>query len=61
MLRRFEDAKANDAIEGIFLTDEEEALFMRMIDEGLDADQRKKVIDAYLAEKLDKPGLIAAE
>ena len=61
MLRRFEDAKANDAIEGIFLTDEEEALFMRMIDEGLDADQRKKVIDADLAEKLDKPGLIAAE
>ena len=61
MLRRFEDAKANDAIEGIFLTDEEEALFLRMIAEGLDADQRKAQIDAFIAGQLEAPALIAAE
>jgi len=61
MLKRFEEAKANDAIEGIFLTGEEEALFMRMIDQGLSEEESNKVIDAYLADKLNKPSLVAAE
>jgi|GEM_PF-3275216 len=61
MLRRFEDAKANNAIEGLILTDEEEALFRHMIDQGLDSDQRKQMIDDFLSGELDVPLRAAAE
>ena len=56
MLRNYEDAKANDAIEGLIMTEEEDALFMYMIDLGLDGDQRSEMIDTYLAGEVQIPG-----
>ncbi len=61
MLQRFEDAKANNAIEGLVLTGEEEALFRHMIDLGLDETQSNQMIDAFLAGELSVPLAAAAE
>lgn len=49
MDKHFEEAKANAAIEGIFLRPEEEALFERMMALGLSEAESDRMIDAYLA------------
>ena len=61
MQRKFAEAKANNAIEGLVSTPDEEALFDYMIEQGLDAAQRKEMIDAYLAGELNFPLHAAAE
>ncbi len=55
MLREFEEAKANAAIEGIVLRDEEEQLFLHMIRLELDEEASNAMIDEYLSGKLTFP------
>ncbi len=47
-LMKFEEAKANAAIEGIVLSDEEEQLFLHMIKLELDEEASDAMIDEYL-------------
>ena len=47
LIRNYEDAKANNAIEGLIMTEEEDALFMYMIDQKLDERECHKLFDAY--------------
>lgn len=51
--KRFRAALATQACEGIELTDEEQALFNQMIDDGLPPDERLKKINTYIAEKIN--------
>jgi len=55
MQRRFEDAKANNAIEGLILTGEEEALFQFMIDNELDDDASLALLAEYEAGRFQLP------
>lgn len=64
MLQRFEDAKANNAIEGLILTRDEEALFHYMIDHGITRDEDKlALLREFLAGRFDpaEPLPLAAE
>ena len=53
--KRFSEASANDAVEGIFLTAEENALFDYMIGQGFDIEKRSEIIDRYLAGTFTVP------
>ncbi len=55
MLKKFEEAKANAAIESIALNDEEEQLFLHMTQLGLDEEASNAMIDEYLAGNLTFP------
>ncbi len=61
MLQRFEDAKANNAIEGLVMSADDEAFFVSLLEQGLDAGTRKQMINSYLAGELHAPVLAAAE
>jgi hypothetical protein len=52
--RRLE-AEANLAIEGIYLTEEERALFEEMEEQGLSQAERTTRIDRFIAAKLKRP------
>ena len=47
LLNKFEEAKANAAIEGIALSDEEEQLFLHMIRLELDEEASDAMINEY--------------
>jgi len=55
LLQNFSDAKANNAIEGLVNTPEEEALFQYMIEQGLDGEQRKAAIAEFMTGDLSFP------
>ena len=61
IIHRFDEAKANNAIEGLVSSPQEEALFRYMIEAGLDGDARQRMINAYLAGELSFPLQAAAE
>jgi len=61
MLQRFEDAKANNAIEGLILTRDEEALFHYMIDQNITHDDDKLALLREFLANRSEPLPLAAE
>lgn len=53
--QRWLETKANFAVEGIEFTDEEQAVFAHVIEQGMDEDQSAKYMAAYLAGKVAPP------
>ena len=58
---RYAEGIANNAVEGITFTNEDNALFDYMIEQGMDEKQRRETINKYLAGQFTVPGSQAAE